>query len=228
MARLEIQAGKHAGKSYDVAESAVLGRGETADVPVADTKASREHCRVQYSAGRWVVTDLGSRNGILVNGQPSKRKDLKDGDKIQIGQTVLVFHAGEGAPAAADEIEDEDELDLGLDVVEPVSTGRPPAQRPAQKRSGGSKASSAKKQAAFDQARAASAASKRSKGPDAGISVRDDVLQFSRVDQKKASIFDLELSQHSGLMQLAFWVVGLSVVALLVWGMLKLTGVTAG
>src|SRR5262245_17891900 len=100
MPRLKITTGKQAGKTYDVGKPTIIGRGETAQVQIADTHASREHCKVFEQGGAWVVADLNSRNGFKVNGVQTTRKNLVHGDKIVIGETTLEFDAGGGAAPA--------------------------------------------------------------------------------------------------------------------------------
>lgn len=69
----------------------VLGRSEKADIRVMDIKSSREHAEITRVGGEWVLTDLGSQNGIVVNDQKVTQTKLKEGDKLVIGQTVYKF-----------------------------------------------------------------------------------------------------------------------------------------
>lgn len=70
----------------------LLGRSEQADVQVLVEGVSRLHARLLRDRSDWVVEDLGSRNGTLVNGEPIHRTRLRDGDKIQVGpSTILKF-----------------------------------------------------------------------------------------------------------------------------------------
>lgn len=69
----------------------VMGRSEKADVRVMDIKSSREHAEITRVNNEWVLTDLGSQNGIVVNDQKVTQSKLKEGDKIVIGQTVYKF-----------------------------------------------------------------------------------------------------------------------------------------
>ncbi len=71
--------------------SVVLGRSREADVRVADVNVSRRHAEVrQEGAGYWIV-DLGSTNGLEVNGKRVDRARLRDGDRITLGATEVVF-----------------------------------------------------------------------------------------------------------------------------------------
>ncbi|MGK5086269.1 FHA domain-containing protein [Bdellovibrionota bacterium FG-2] len=95
-ARLKIVLGADSGAIFVIkAESCVLGRGEDCDVVVPDLKASRRHVEVFNSGTGWSVKDLGSSNGILLNGKPSRGAFLQTGDTITLGETMLEFVAAE-------------------------------------------------------------------------------------------------------------------------------------
>ena len=79
----------------------VVGRQEPADLVVPDAKVSRRHCRVSRSGAGWTVTDLGSSNGTRVAGRVVKAHVLRDGDRVEVGHTVLAFHADAEKPAVA-------------------------------------------------------------------------------------------------------------------------------
>ncbi len=90
--RLMCLTGPNKGESYVlVGNRIVVGRGEKTDIRLNDTKSSREHAEITKVGENYVVTDLGSQNGILVNDQKSKQATFKEGDKLIIGQTVLKF-----------------------------------------------------------------------------------------------------------------------------------------
>jgi diguanylate cyclase (GGDEF)-like protein len=78
-------------------EEVTLGRALEADVRVNDARASRMHARITVehdsSTGetRYRLTDLGSTNGTLLNGQPVKDAYLQDGDKITVGEHLMRF-----------------------------------------------------------------------------------------------------------------------------------------
>ena len=77
-------------------EEVILGRALEADVRVNDTKVSRRHAkinRMQNASGQveFILTDFGSRNGVLLNGQKVTSEVLQNGDKITIGEHILRF-----------------------------------------------------------------------------------------------------------------------------------------
>jgi hypothetical protein len=81
-----------AGRKHEVtATSVVLGRSREADVRVADVNVSRRHAELrQEGAGYWIV-DLGSTNGLEVNGKRVDRARMRNGDRITLGSTEVVF-----------------------------------------------------------------------------------------------------------------------------------------
>jgi hypothetical protein len=81
-----------AGRKHEVTSpSVVLGRSREADVRVADVNVSRRHAELrQEGAGYWIV-DLGSTNGLEVNGKRTDKARLRDGDRILLGSTEIVF-----------------------------------------------------------------------------------------------------------------------------------------
>ena len=78
-----------------VRDGLVLGRVSACDVVVNDKKASRRHARLISEAGVVEIEDLGSSNGTLLNGNPVDRRMLRDGDRIEIGKTVVVYREGQ-------------------------------------------------------------------------------------------------------------------------------------
>jgi hypothetical protein len=71
---------------------AVLGRSREADVIVEDPNVSRRHAEVRPSGGSWIVRDLGSTNGVKVNGRRIQGpQSLKRGDVIELGTARVTF-----------------------------------------------------------------------------------------------------------------------------------------
>ena len=80
------------GRQFAVAiGSTVIGRGEGAQVRLADVGISRQHARLDYDGRQVTLTDLGSANGSMVNGHRVSTVILNPGDEIVIGTTRLMF-----------------------------------------------------------------------------------------------------------------------------------------
>ncbi|MCL2778373.1 MAG: FHA domain-containing protein [Polyangiaceae bacterium] len=70
----------------------LIGRGSDCHVTIEDPLVSRHHARIALNGDRAVVSDLGSRNGVKVNGVLAKEPtELTDGDRLRIGTQELVF-----------------------------------------------------------------------------------------------------------------------------------------
>lgn len=69
----------------------LIGRGQDADLRLADTGVSRRHAVVRYDGNAAVVEDLNSTNGTVVNGQRIRTWRLQSEDAIRVGHTVVVF-----------------------------------------------------------------------------------------------------------------------------------------
>jgi diguanylate cyclase (GGDEF)-like protein len=68
-----------------------IGRSESCTLCINSDQVSRRHANVLRIAGRYVVTDLGSTNGTFVNESKIKTTELRDGDQIRIGRTVIKY-----------------------------------------------------------------------------------------------------------------------------------------
>ncbi len=90
--RLVSLTGANKGEAYVLlGMRIIIGRSEKADIRINDTKASREHAEITKVGENWVVTDLGSQNGIVVNDKKVTQKQLSEGDKLIVGQIVFKF-----------------------------------------------------------------------------------------------------------------------------------------
>ena len=90
--RVATAAGLRAGAAYDLSQGALLGRGESADIRLQDTFASSRHARLVPQGDVIVLEDLGSTNGVKVNGRRIQGpQSLKRGDTIQLGTSHLTF-----------------------------------------------------------------------------------------------------------------------------------------
>jgi hypothetical protein len=80
------------GRSYELAAArTVLGRSKQCDVRVPDLNVSRRHAEVRRQGPGYVLVDLGSTNGTLLNGRRIEEAPLEDGDVITLGSTEIVF-----------------------------------------------------------------------------------------------------------------------------------------
>ncbi len=95
-ARLYVLDGPERGRSLDLSGSpAVVGRSRGCTLALTDPNASKEHLRVAWENGSYVLTDLGSSFGTRLNGQAVSRAALSPLDRIAIGDTVMIFETDE-------------------------------------------------------------------------------------------------------------------------------------
>jgi hypothetical protein len=101
---LFVESGKDKNKEYVLQEGETgVGRGIDNDVILTDVSVSRKHLRVLRDGSNLVLRDLGSGNGTTVNGQRVHQVVLNEGDRIELGETVLVVRRPDenaGAPMA--------------------------------------------------------------------------------------------------------------------------------
>jgi len=93
---VRVEEGKEPGRIYEVRkESLSIGRSRESDIFLEDLAVSRLHASiVNMGNGNYALKDEGSANGTKVNGQLVNKYQtypLQEGDRIQLGQTVLVF-----------------------------------------------------------------------------------------------------------------------------------------
>jgi hypothetical protein len=94
---LEIVSGPVAGRRQPLApfREAVLGRANDADIVIPDAEVSRRHARLARGEdGTYTMVDMASANGLHVNGERVFQATLRDGDRVRLGQTEMVFRMG--------------------------------------------------------------------------------------------------------------------------------------
>jgi signal transduction histidine kinase len=96
VASLFVIQGADQGKRFEFMSSLVtLGRDLSNTVRLhSDTEVSRRHAELRLDREGYRIVDLGSANGTYVNGQPVDQTALQPGDRVQLGQTVMLFHLG--------------------------------------------------------------------------------------------------------------------------------------
>jgi hypothetical protein len=91
-ALLTFESGPFAGRIVALPNQMVsIGRAPDNDVVVGDPATSGHHGRIEVRGGFFWISDLGSTNGTLVNGEPVIECELSDGDQIAIGQNTIRF-----------------------------------------------------------------------------------------------------------------------------------------
>jgi serine/threonine-protein kinase len=102
---LKVQAGPYEGQQFEFEghDNFVVGRSPRANLSLPDEgkHISRIHCMIEMNPPQCRLIDIGSTNGTLVNGQKISKVDLKDGDLITVGKTVLLVSVTTNVQTAA-------------------------------------------------------------------------------------------------------------------------------
>lgn len=89
---LRVLDGADRGRSFaNIDPPITIGREEGNVIQLNDERVSRFHAKIQLDHEQLVMTDLDSTNGTRVNGEDIQLRNLRFGDVIQIGRTVMVF-----------------------------------------------------------------------------------------------------------------------------------------
>ncbi len=73
-------------------DGATIGRSRECDVVLTDPNVSRKHAEVRPRGGSWMITDLGSTNGVTVNGRRIQGPQVvRAGDRIELGTSTIDF-----------------------------------------------------------------------------------------------------------------------------------------
>ena len=103
--KLLIIGGNNRGREFplNTGGDTTIGRGVDNHIILADIAVSRKHTLVGYEGGQFVMRDLGSGNGTLINGRRMESHHLRDGDQLEMGNTLLryVNPVAAAAPAPA-------------------------------------------------------------------------------------------------------------------------------
>ena len=76
-------------------EGSTIGRSRDCDIVLEDVGISRRHADIRCGPDGWTIEDLGSTNGVLVNGRAVRgAQSLHPGDLIELGSTDVIFELG--------------------------------------------------------------------------------------------------------------------------------------
>jgi pSer/pThr/pTyr-binding forkhead associated (FHA) protein len=89
---LVVKRGPNAGSRFPLHQAVTsAGRDPRSDIFLDDVTVSRRHAEFRSARGELQVVDVGSLNGVYVNGQPIDWAALTNGDEIQMGKFRLVL-----------------------------------------------------------------------------------------------------------------------------------------
>ena len=91
-ARIVVVSGPAAGQDFILDRDQVtLGRGPGVDLVFVDPEMSKRHAVIEFSGDGFRIRDLGSTNGIVLNGKRVQAGDVKHGDRFEIGSQGFQF-----------------------------------------------------------------------------------------------------------------------------------------
>jgi len=88
---LVVVQGPYPGREFRLQDGTTIGRSGDNDVILDDPSVSRQHAKVRLEGQTFILHDLGATNPTKVNGQEISKQPLSDGDRVEIGNVVLVF-----------------------------------------------------------------------------------------------------------------------------------------
>lgn len=92
MACLIISTGDQSGTYFPLSNRPLAaGRDPAREIQIIDARVSRKHFVIRKNGDDYVICDMRSQNGVFVNGDKVEEAQLHDGDRIEVGDTTLVF-----------------------------------------------------------------------------------------------------------------------------------------
>jgi signal transduction histidine kinase len=90
--------GRDQGKRYELVDRVLaVGRDRTNPIQLNDAEVSRRHAELRRENGGYYIVDLNSANGTYVNYERISHTELRSGDKLQLGRTLMLFTGDDGS-----------------------------------------------------------------------------------------------------------------------------------
>ena len=102
VAKVVVVAGAEAGLEFPLEQQrTTLGRGPGVDVAIPDVCMSRQHAAIDYTQNGFRIQDLGSTNGVVLDGKPVQVGMLSHGSRFELGGRAFQFVVEERAETQA-------------------------------------------------------------------------------------------------------------------------------
>ena len=209
MPRLYVLSGPDLGKHFELEDGALVGRAPECQAQIRDASVSRQHARLEQTAGSWRLVDLGSRNGLFVDGLRSASITLGDGIEVRVGEVLLRFRI-EAAASPVLPPPEQDEIVLEGDFKE---TSYTPAARVSPPSAAAPPVAPVAPAAVPNAAMQARAEILRSTKPAA---TTKGILQYNRVADR-AGLANSDLSQQPLWLRLCVYLLALVLFAAIGW-----------
>lgn len=108
-----------------ISEKMIIGRRESCDICLKFQNVSGMHCELSRRNGVWYISDLGSTNGIKVNGERTLRRPLRPGDEISIANHRYTIHYQLPPGSTFESMFSEEEDVFGQSLLEKAGLERP-------------------------------------------------------------------------------------------------------
>ncbi|MFO0967902.1 MAG: FHA domain-containing protein [Gemmataceae bacterium] len=109
-------------------EQMTLGRRESCDICLKFPNVSGLHCEFVYRSGHWIVRDMGSTNGLKVNGVKTAKRVLHPEDVITIAKRSFTIKYTPIGQQSLDEILDDADDIMDVPLLEKAGLARPPRE----------------------------------------------------------------------------------------------------
>jgi pSer/pThr/pTyr-binding forkhead associated (FHA) protein len=105
-----------------------IGRRESCDICLKFQNISGSHCELALKEGVWHVRDLGSTNGVKVNGERTLKRPLRPGDEVSIADHKFTIQYELPSGSTIEDVFAEEEDMFGQSLLEKAGLARPPRQ----------------------------------------------------------------------------------------------------
>ncbi len=117
MAFIKIMSGERKGSRIDIdRDEIVIGRAPDNLVVLKDESVSGKHCAIIRNGRKFIIRDLGSTNGVLVNESPITEQQLKPKDKIMVGNVEILFDGDDIEITESPENNDSEKTEIKTDI----------------------------------------------------------------------------------------------------------------
>ncbi len=114
-------------------DTITIGRRESCDICLKFQNVSSVHCELAFKGGVWFVRDMGSTNGVKVNGERTQRRPLRPGDEIGISNHKYTIHYEFAEGTAVDDVFAEEEDVFKQSLLEKAGLAKPKPPKPGGK-----------------------------------------------------------------------------------------------
>ena len=124
---LRFISGKYEGGEFPLKTDRefVVGRASDLDVVLVEDMVSRKHSIISTAGGQIAIEDLGSTNGTFVNGEKVKKVNLKEGDRILIGTSIIKLVKLDPSAAPLSDADARQRLEVAASRRRTTGIGRP-------------------------------------------------------------------------------------------------------